>query len=138
MRNETAVSEKSDRAAAIIDSLDEPALVLDEAETIIHLNRDAAEILDIDKDRIIGHRFSDDIENHCATCSRVRAAIESAGSFPSGEQQVELSLTAQGRNHEYLLKSAPLRDSGGSALGTLIVLHDVSLRRESSRTHNIA
>ena len=63
MRIETAVR---DRAAAIIDSLDEPAFVLDEAETIIHLNRGAAEILDIDQDRVIGHRFSDDIENHCA------------------------------------------------------------------------
>lgn len=133
MRTETAVSEKSDRAAAIIDSLDEPAFVLDEAETIIHLNRCAAEILDIDQDRIIGHRFSDDIENHCVSCSRVRAAIESAGSFPSGEQQVELSLTVQGRDHEYLLKYAPLRESGGRALGTLVVLHDVSLRRERSR-----
>ncbi len=138
MRTETAVSEKSDRAAAIIDSLDEPAFVLDEAETIIHLNRGAAEILDIDQDRIIGHRFSDDIENHCASCSRVRAAIESAGSFPSGEQQVELSLTVQGRDHEYLLKSAPLRESGGRALGTLVVLHDVSLRRERSRAHDTA
>ena len=46
MRTETAVSKKSDRAAAIIDSLDEPAFVLDEADTIIHLNRGAAEILD--------------------------------------------------------------------------------------------
>ena len=138
MRTETAVSKKSDRAAAIIDSLDEPAFVLDEAETIIHLNRGAAEILDIDQDRVIGHRFSDDIENHCASCSRVRAAIESAGSFPSGEQQFELSLTVQGRDHEYLLKSAPLRESGGRALGTLVVLHDVSLRRERSRARDTA
>ena len=42
MRTETAVSKKSDRAAAIIDSLDEPAFVFDEAGTIVHLNRGAA------------------------------------------------------------------------------------------------
>jgi PAS domain S-box-containing protein len=138
MRTEAAVREKSDRAAAIIDSLDEPAFVLDETETIIHLNRGAAEILDIDQDRVIGHRFSDDIENHCTSCLRVRAAIESAGGFPSGEQQVELSLTVQGRDHEFLLKYAPLRESGGRALGTLVVLHDVSLRRERSRAHDTA
>src|SRR5277367_6401601 len=104
MRTETAGSEKSDRASAIIDSLDEPAFVLDEAETIVHLNRGAAEVLDIDQDRVIGHRFSDDIENHCVSCSRVRAAIESAGNSPSGEQHVELCLTVQGRDHEYRLK----------------------------------
>ena len=44
----------------------------------------------------------------------------------------------QGRDHEYLLKSAPLRESGGRALGTLVVLHDVSLRRERSRAHDTA
>ena len=138
MGTDTAARESDDRAAAIIDSLDEPAFVLDEAGTLIHLNRAAADILAIDRDRIIGQQFSEDIENHSSTCSLVRAALERARSFPLGEQQVELSLTVQGNDHSYLLKATPLRERSGSSLGTLVVLSDVSLRRERSRTHDTA
>jgi PAS domain S-box-containing protein len=138
MGTDTAARESDDWAAAIIDSLDEPAFVLDDAETFICLNRTAAEILAVDRDRIIGREFSDDIENHCASCALVRAALESASSFPAGEQQVELSLTVQGRDHFYLLKAAPLRERDDSSLGTLVTLHDVSLCRERSRSHDTA
>lgn len=36
-------STADDRAAAIIDSLDEPAFVLDETQTVIYVNRAAAD-----------------------------------------------------------------------------------------------
>ncbi len=102
------------------------------------MNRAAAEILAIDRDRVIGHQFNHDIEHHCASFPLVRAALESARSFPPGEQQAEVSLTVQGRDHEYLLKAAPLRHGSGNSLGTLVVLHDISLRRERSRAHDTA
>ena len=127
-----------DRAAAIVDSLDEPVIVLDEADRILHLNRAAAEILDIDRDRVIGHQFSDDIEAQGACCARVRAALQTAEGFPPGEQQVEVNLSSQGRDHKYLLKAAPLSEKRGSSLGTLVVLHDLSLRRERSAVRDTA
>jgi PAS domain S-box-containing protein len=138
MGTNTAAREGDNRAAAIIDSLDNPAFVLDQAGTIIHLNRAAAEILAIDRDRVIGQQFINGIESHSASCALIRAAFESAISFPPGEQQVELSLTVQGRDHCYLLKAAPLRERGGNSQGTLVVLHDVSPRREVSRPHETA
>jgi PAS domain S-box-containing protein len=134
----TAAAESDRWAAAIIESLDDPAFVLDQAGTLIYLNRAAAEILAIDRDRIIGRQFSDDIENHSSSCTFVGAALESACSFPLGEQQVELSLMVQGHDHSYLLKAAPLREKSGSSLGTLVVLSDISLRREISRAHDTA
>lgn len=134
----TAAKESDDRAAAIIDSLDEPAFVLDESGTLIYLNRAAAEILAIDSDRIIGHQFSDDIENHSSSCSLVAAALESACSFPPGEQQVELCLTVHGHDYSYLLKATQLRARNCSSLGTLVVLNDVSMRRERSRARDRA
>ena len=130
-----SASTEDDWAAAIIDSLDNPAFLLDQADTIIHLNRSAAEILAIDRDRIIGHQFTDDIENHRASCSLIRTALESAFAFPPGEQQAELSLTVQGRDRCYLLKASQLRGgSGDRSLGTLVILHDISLRSEKGPT----
>jgi PAS domain S-box-containing protein len=138
MGTDTAARESDVWAAAIIATLSEPAFVLDDAETVIYLNRAAAEILDVDRDRIIGRQFSDDIKNHCASCALVRAALESARSDPAGEQQVEFTLTVKGRDRSYLLRAAPLRERGGSSLGTLVTLHDVSLRRERSGPHETA
>ena len=138
METDTAGSESGDRAAARIDCLDEPAFVLDETETVIHLNRAAAGILAIDRDRIIGHQFSDDIESHCSGCTLVRAALDSAVRLPPGERQVELSLTVQGRDQKYLLKAAALCDRKGRSLGTLVLINDLSLRRESGRSQDTA
>ncbi len=138
MATERILADGDDRVAAIIDSLDEPAFVLDETEIVIHLNQAAAKILAIDRDRIIGHQFSDDIENHSHSCTLVRAALESAIRFQDGYQQVEFSLTVQGRDQKYLLRAAPLCDRAGRPLGTLVVLNEVSLRREKSWAHDTA
>lgn len=136
MGTERTFSDSDDRAAAIVESLDQAAFVLDQRENIVHLNRAAAEILAIDRDRIIGHHIADDIENHSAGCVLIRAALESATSSPPGKQQVELSLAVRGRDHRYLLKAAPLRERSGNCIGTLVVLHDVSLHRERSSAHD--
>lgn len=138
MGTDIATSESCDWSAAIIDSLDEPAFVLDQTGIVIHLNRAAAEILDIDWNRLIGHQLTNDMGDQGACCARVRAALQTAGGFPPGEQQVEVSLTSQGRDHKYLLKAAPLRERRGSLLGSLVVLHDLSLRRERSAVREAA
>ena len=129
MGTDAATSESCDWAAAIIDSLDGPAFVIDRSGNLIHLNGAAAEILAIDRDRVISRQF-DDVEHHCASWTLVRSALESTGSSPSGEQQVELSITMPGRAQRHLLKVALLRKRDGNSLGTLVLFHDVSLRRE--------
>jgi PAS domain S-box-containing protein len=138
MGTDTTTRESDDLAAAIIDTLDEPAFVLDDSEAVIYLNRAASEILAIDRDRVVGRQFTDDIGSHCTSCALLRAALQSANGLLHGEQQVPLNLTLKGRDHTYLLKASPLRHKGDDFLGTMVVLHDLSLRREIIRPHDPA
>ena len=131
MRTETAVNEKSDRAAAIIDSLDEPALLIDDGDSVIHLNQEAAEVLAVDRDQIIGKTLTDDANYRGVNCARVLAALERAKSNPANEHQIDL--TVKGRDRTYFLKRALLRTSDDRSLGILVVLHEVSRLREKSR-----
>jgi PAS domain S-box-containing protein len=135
MGKETAFSDSDGRVAAIVDSLDEPALVLDETDAVIHLNQAAAEILAIGRDQLIGRPLSH-LDRHCDSCKRIRAALERARSLAPREQQIELDLTVQGRDRSYVLSPAPLRMRDGTSLGTLVLLHDVSTLEDKGRVHD--
>jgi signal transduction histidine kinase len=132
---EGAFGDGDDLVAAIVDSLDEAAFVLDEAETVIHLNQAAAEILAVERDQIVGQPFSDDLYHRYNSCARVRLALKESGSFPAGRRQIELFLNVKGCDRPYILKSACLRRSDGSSCGTLVVLREASelLRKTESK-----
>jgi PAS domain S-box-containing protein len=132
---ETASNDSDDRVAAIIDSLDEPAFVLDETDTVTHLNGAAAEILDVRRDQLVGRPF-DELDHHCNSCARLRAAFRRARTSPPGEQQVEIDLTTQGRDRSYVLKAARLRMRDGTSFGTLVLLRDVSRLDDKSRVQD--
>ena len=131
MRTEAASSDRDDRVAAIIDSLDEPALLLDERDIVIQMNQAATEALAVDRDQTIGKSLNDDVEYSGVSCARVRTALQRAKSFPADEQQMDL--TVKGRDRTYFFRPALLRTSDGRSLGILIVLHEVSRFREKSR-----
>jgi two-component system, NtrC family, sensor histidine kinase KinB len=133
METGTGVTEQ-DLAAAIIQGLDEPAILLDETESITHLNEAAAAILGVECGQVIGRAFEscDDRLGYAP----IRAAFEKAGTLPAGQQQSELSLYLQGFEHRFLLRLAPLRMSDGRLSGTLIVLHDITELREQRRARN--
>ena len=135
MGSGTAFSDSDDRVAAVIDSLDEPAFLLDNGDNVIHLNQEAAEALAVDRDRIIGNTLADDVEYRGVSCARVLAALERAKTFPTDEHQIDL--TVKGRDCNYFLKRALLRTSDNRSLGILVVLHEASKFREKSRARDI-
>ena len=126
-----AFSDSDVRVAAVIDSLDEPALLLDDGDSVIHLNQEAAEALAVDRDQVIGKTLADDTEYRGVSCARVLAALERAKTFPADEHQIDL--TVRGRDCIYLLKRALLRTSDNRSLGILVVLHEASKFHERSR-----
>jgi signal transduction histidine kinase len=130
----TAFSDSDDRVAAVIDSLDEPALLLDDGDSVIHLNPEAAEALAVDRGQIIGKTLADDGEYRGASCARVLAALERAKTFPADEHQIDLNV--RGRECIYFLKRALLRTSDNRSLGILVVLHEASKFREKSRAQD--
>ena len=123
-----------DRVAAVIDSLDEPALLLDDGDSVIHLNQEAAEALAVDRDQVIGKTLTDDAEYRGVSCARVLAALERAKTFPADEHQIDLNV--RGRDCIYFLKRALLRTSDDRSLGILVVLHEASKFREKSRAQD--
>ena len=132
---ETAFSDSDDRVAAIIDSLDEPAFVLDETDAVIHLNAAAAEIFDVVRDQLVGRPF-DVLDHHCNSCARIRAAFKRTRISAPGEQQVEIDLTAQSRDRSYVLKTSPLLMRDGTSSGTLVLLHVVPRVDDKSRAQD--
>src|ERR1019366_112462 len=135
----TANIGENSRTAAILDALDVAAILIDLDDTVTHLNEQAALILGIDRERILGRSFFD-LESNNTHYVHVRAALQRALGYPKGEQQAEVSLHVRGRDHAYLLKAAPLDLNGGAEFGTMITLHDVTYLRdkESARTNLIA
>lgn len=131
----TAITE-DDRASAIIQSLDEAAIVLDEAETITDLNEVAASTLGVRREEVLGLTLSD-LDDRNPDSIRMRTAFELAVTAAS-EQYSELNLKVQGRVRTYLMKLAPLRASDGCRFGTLIILHDITQSRDESRTRSNA
>jgi nitrogen-specific signal transduction histidine kinase len=109
----TAFSDSDDRVAAVIDSLDEPALLLDDGDSVIHLNQEAAEALAVDRGQIIGKTLADDGEYRGASCARVLAALERAKTFPADEHQIDLNV--RGRECIYFLKRPGHYDRRGSS-----------------------
>ena len=134
MGSGTVFSDSDDRVAAVIDSLDEPAFLLDDGDSVIHLNQEAAEALAVDRDQVIGKTLTDDAEYRGVSCARVLAALERAKSFPADEHQIDLNV--RGRDCIYFLKRALLRTSDDRSLGILVVLHEASKFREKNRAQD--
>jgi signal transduction histidine kinase len=130
----TAFSDSDDRVAAVIDSLDEPALLLDDGDSVIHLNQEAADALAVDRRQIIGKSLADDADYRSVSCARVLAALEGAKSFPDDEHRIDLNV--RGRDCIFLLKRALLRTSDNRSLGILVVLHEASRFHEKSRAQD--
>ncbi len=127
------------RTAAILDALDVAAILIDLEGVVTHLNEQAALILGIDREQILGRSFFD-LESNNSHYVHVRAALQRALGYPKCEQQAEVSLHVRGRDHAYLLKAAPLDQDGGAAFGTMVTLHDLTYLRdkERARTNLIA
>jgi two-component system, NtrC family, sensor histidine kinase KinB len=130
MGNENASSLGNDRTAAILDNLDEAALLLDAADSLTHLNPRAAEVLGVDRERIVGLPLSA-INSHCLNCARICLALEQARTSGLPQPKVQLGLTANGRDQSYVLKAASIR-ANDIFSGTLVLLHDISPLSEAS------
>ena len=135
----TAANGENSRTAAILEALDVAAILIDLDGIVTQINEQAALILGIVREEILGGSFFG-LESNNSHYVRVRDAMRRALGYPRGEQQAEVILHVRGRDHAYLLKAAPLDLDGGAAFGTMITLHDLTYLRdkESARSNLIA
>jgi len=130
MNVERLVYEKS-KTEAIIESLEDGVVLLDSDGIVAHINEVAALIMGIEPAEALGSRFDDLSSNH-PHYLRVRDAIRNLNKTEAELQRIEVQLHIRGRDHSYVLKPVPLRQEG-RALGTLLILQDVTYIRDQDR-----
>ncbi len=130
MNVERIVYEKS-KTEAIIESLEDGVVLIDSDGIVAHINEVAALIMGIEPADALGSRFDDLSSNH-PHYIRVRDSIRNLSKADSELQRVEVQLHIRGRDHTYVLKPVPLRQEG-RALGTLLILQDVTYLRDQDR-----
>ncbi|HLX36395.1 MAG TPA: ATP-binding protein [Candidatus Binataceae bacterium] len=130
MNVERIVYEKS-KTEAIIESLEDGVVLIDSDGIVSHINEVAALILGIEPSEALGSSFDDLSSNH-PHYIRARDAIRTLNKSETELQRVEVQLHIRGRDHSYILKPVTLRQEG-RALGTLLILQDVTYLRDQDR-----
>ncbi|HVN28443.1 MAG TPA: PAS domain-containing protein, partial [Candidatus Binataceae bacterium] len=101
MNVERIVYEKS-KTEAIIESLEDGVVLLDQDGVVAHINQVAALIVGIEPSDALGSRFDDLSSNH-PHYLRVRDAIRNLSKSETELQRVEVQLHIRGRDHSYVL-----------------------------------
>jgi two-component system, NtrC family, sensor histidine kinase KinB len=128
---ERLVYEKS-KTEAIIESLEDGVVLIDADGIVAHINEIASLILGVDLQDALGSPFDDLSSNH-PHYLRVRDALRTLQRAGPDGHRTEIDLHVRGRDHSYVLKPVPLHHTVGKALGTLLILQDVTYIRDQDR-----
>jgi len=128
-RMETIQNDRN-KLVAILGSLFEGVVAVDEDERVLHLNHVAADLLDVDElpEGWIGERVWE--------LTRVREACDilSRSMEDKKELSEELVLPGWGVPKVLVLRARPILDKNRSVVGAVLVIHD---RTEESRFENV-
>jgi len=108
--------------SAVMDSIGDGVLVLDEQNRVVDLNRAAGQLLGITPADAIGQPAGLVLHAHLALAEQYQAVTEA---------QAEIVLGAGGAPRNFELHIAPLRDGTGHFAGRLITLHDITERKQA-------
>ncbi len=141
LRLDELMRERS-KSAAIIESVEDGLIVLDNQGAIVHLNEVAGAILDLEPQAVAGHKLGE-LAARSAHVARVLAARLREGDpkqTGNGAAPAEFKVFVRGRDHTYLTRELPWMGPHGDPLGTIILLQDVTFIRdqERARTNLIA
>jgi two-component system, NtrC family, sensor histidine kinase KinB len=125
------------KSEAVIESVDDGLIVLDNQGAIVHLNEIACAILDLDQRSVAGSKLEQlGAQNrHVERLIAARQPDRANGSAPA-----EFKLFIRGRDHTYVSRELPWSGPEGQMLGTIVLLQDVTFIRdqERARTNLIA
>jgi len=125
------IYEKS-KTEAIIESIEDGIVLIDPQGIVTHINEVAGIILGVGREEALGSPFDDLNTNH-PHYLRVRDALRSIFQNPGDSQRLEVDLHVRGRDHTYVLKPVPLRQSDGKPLGTILILQNITYLRDQDR-----
>ncbi len=123
------------KTEAIIESLEDGVVLIDSAGVVTHINEIAALIMDIEPSDALGSPF-DDLSSNSPHYRRVRDALRGLRRAAPDGPRTEVQLHVRGRDHSYVLKPIALHRTEGTALGTLLILQDVTYLRDQDRARS--
>jgi two-component system, NtrC family, sensor histidine kinase KinB len=123
------------KTEAIIESLEDGVLLIDSQEVVTHINEIAALILGIEPGDALGSPF-DDLNTNSPHYRRMRDALRGLRRTAPDGSRTEVQLHVRGRDHSYVLKPISLHPTEGAALGTLLILQDVTYLRDQDRARS--
>jgi two-component system, NtrC family, sensor histidine kinase KinB len=134
----TELDHERSKTDAIIESVEDGLIVLDQNHAVVHINEVACAILDLDANEIEGNRL-EQISSRNLHVAKLLAATQE-GSDGAGNDSTEFKLFLRGRDHSYITRNLPWMGPNGERLGTIVLLQDVTYVRdqEKSRTNLIA
>lgn len=128
---ERLLYEKS-KIEAIIEGLEDGIVLIDPEGLVTHINEVAAIIIGVDAIDALGSSFDDLSSNH-PHYLRIRDALRHLHRTEPEAERVEVQLHVRGRDHSYILKPVALKHKDGTAIGTLLILQDVTYLRDQDR-----
>jgi len=134
----TELDHERSKTDAIIESVEDGLIVLDQNHAVVHINEVACAILDLDANEVEGTRL-EEVSSRNLHVAKLLAATQE-GNDGAGNDSTEFKLFLRGRDHSYLSRNLPWMGPSGERLGTIVLLQDVTYVRdqEKSRTNLIA
>lgn len=134
----TELDHERSKTDAIIESVEDGLIVLDQNHAVVHMNEVACAILDLDANEMEGKRLAEVSSRNLHVAKLLVATRE--GGDGAGNDSTEFKLFLRGRDHSYLSRNLPWMGPSGERLGTIVLLQDVTYVRdqEKSRTNLIA
>jgi PAS domain S-box-containing protein len=107
----------------VIDSMKDGMIVIDAANRIVDINREAKAILGLSgKHGLIGKPLEDSLEEYKHLYDRYRNVTEA---------EEEIVIEHDGKPYWYEFNLSPLRDSQGQLIGQLIIARDITSRKQA-------
>lgn len=113
---------------AIVESVEDGLIVLDQSRAIVHINEVACAILALDA-RPATETVLESLAEHNPHVARLIAARRASDESAPAEFKIFL----RGRDHTYISRELPWTGPGGKPLGTILLLQDVTFIRDQER-----
>jgi len=131
MNIEQIIAEKL-KSEAIIRSVDDGIIVVDDRLVINNVNPKAALIFGVHKDDLLGRHFSEAVREE-RLFELLKQAVASGRPPVLEEGEDMFTMTADGASQHYQFSIMPMQSSSGAIPGVVLLLRDVTRLRELDR-----
>ncbi len=128
---EQIIAEKL-KSEAIIQSVDDGIIVVDDRLVINNINPKAALIFGVHKDDLLGRHFLEAVREE-RLFELLKQSVESGRPPQLHEGEDMFTISSEGKSQHYQFSIMPMRSSSGAIQGVVLLLRDITRLRELDR-----